>query len=64
MFPIGLRAFRDQKVTSMFAIDLLGCAVAPVLFWVAMSRFGIPSVVGASALAYGALATVFLSRKP
>lgn len=47
MFPISLRLFRGNKVSSMFFIDLVGCALAPVGFWIAMSMQGIPLVAAA-----------------
>ncbi len=47
MFPISLRLFRGNKFSSMFFIDLVGCALAPVGFWIAMSMQGIPLVAAA-----------------
>lgn len=63
MFPVGLRLFRKERVASLFFIDLVGCALAPALFWIAMSSLGVTSVAFASAAAYGILAVIFLSRR-
>lgn len=63
MFPIGLRIFLKQRVSSLFFIDLVGCALAPVVFWAAMSYSGVISVGLGATAAYGILAWVFLSRR-
>ncbi|HMH49187.1 MAG TPA: hypothetical protein VK548_03065 [Candidatus Acidoferrum sp.] len=63
MFPISLRAFSAQSVASMFFIDLVGCAVAPILFWLLMSTQGVPMVTVVSVLGYGAVAAVLALRR-
>jgi spermidine synthase len=63
MFPISLRSFSREAVASMFFIDLIGCAVAPVLFWLMMSVQGVPLVTVVSVVLYGALAGILSWRK-
>jgi hypothetical protein len=64
MFPIALRRFADQSVSRMFFIDLVGCAMAPMAFWVALSLLGL-WVVGASAVvSYAVVGAILLSRRP
>jgi len=63
MFPISLRSFSGEAVASMFFIDLVGCAVAPVLFWLLMSTQGVPTVAAVSVLTYGAVAGVLAWRR-
>ena len=62
MFPISLRLFRGNKVSSMFFIDLVGCALAPVGFWIAMSMQGIPLVAAAGTGSYLAAAGILFVR--
>jgi spermidine synthase len=62
MFPISLRSFHRQPVTSMLLIDLVGCALAPILFWLMMSLQGVPLVATLSVLGYGAVAGVLAFR--
>ena len=63
MFPIALRRFRHERVTSMFFIDVIGCALAPVAFWVAMSLVGV-WLVGAGAVAsYAVVGAVLALRR-
>lgn len=62
MFPISLRVFRGKKVSSMFFIDLVGCALAPVGFWIAMSMQGIPLVAAAGTGSYLAVAGILFVR--
>jgi spermidine synthase len=61
-FPISLRSFRREAVASMLFIDLVGCAVAPILFWLLMSTQGVPLVTAVSILTYGAVAAVLAWR--
>jgi spermidine synthase len=64
MFPIALRRFADRSVSRMFFIDLVGCAVAPVAFWLALSLLGL-WVVGASAVAsYAVVGAILWRRRP
>ena len=62
MFPISLRSFSGRSVASMFFIDLVGCAVAPVLFWLLMSTQGVPIVTVVTVLTYGAVSAVLAFR--
>jgi predicted membrane-bound spermidine synthase len=63
LFPISLRSFSREAVASMFFIDLVGCALAPILFWLMMSMQGVPLVTGVSVVLYGALAGILVWRK-
>jgi hypothetical protein len=62
MFPVSLRSFSDEGVASMFFIDLIGCAVAPVLFWLLMSTQGVPLVAVVSVVTYGVVAGILAWR--
>jgi hypothetical protein len=62
MFPVSLRSFSGEVVASMFFIDLIGCAVAPILFWLLMSSQGVPLVAVVSVLTYGVVAVVLARR--
>lgn len=63
MFPISLRAFSGEPVTSMLFTDLIGCALAPILFWLMMSMQGIPMVALVSVATYGVVAAVLMWRR-
>ncbi len=63
MFPISLRVFRAERVASMFFIDLVGCSVAPVGFWLAMSLYGVSLVVAAGVASYLVVAIILLARR-
>ena len=63
MFPISLRSFSGESVASMFFIDLVGCAVAPILFWLLMSTQGVPTVAAVSVATYGAVAAILAFRR-
>jgi spermidine synthase len=63
MFPISLRSFSGESVAGMFFIDLVGCAVAPILFWLLMSTQGVPMVALVSVITYGAVAAVLAFRR-
>ncbi len=52
LFPQALMKYRERPVAGLFAIDLVGCALAPVVFWMAMSVWGLPFAVVLGALAY------------
>jgi spermidine synthase len=62
MFPISLRAFSREAVAGMLFIDLVGCAVAPIVFWLMMSVQGVPLVICVSVVLYAGLVAV-LSRR-
>ncbi len=63
MFPIALRRFAHERVTSMFFIDVVGCALAPVAFWLAMSAAGIWPVAAGAVASYGVAATIVAARR-
>jgi hypothetical protein len=63
LFPISLRSFSRETVASMFFIDLVGCAIAPILFWLMLSVQGVPLVTAVSVVLYGALAGILVWRK-
>ena len=54
---------RNENVASMFFIDLVGCAVAPVVFWLILSLSGVTLVTVSSTLGYAFLAHAFLRRR-
>jgi spermidine synthase len=62
MFPIALRSFRGERVSSMFFIDLVGCALAPLAFWLALSLVSI-WLVGAATVASYAVVALTLARR-
>lgn len=62
MFPISLRSFSGEAVTSMLFTDLIGCALAPILFWLLMSMQGIPMVAVVSVVTYGVVAGILAWR--
>jgi hypothetical protein len=62
MFPVSLRIFKSERVPSMFFIDLIGCAVAPLGFWLAMSWLGLSAVVGLAVASYAAVCGILLYR--
>jgi hypothetical protein len=62
MFPISLRLFRRERVASMFFIDLIGCSLAPVGFWMLMSLQGAGAVMAAGVLCYAAVGVILRSR--
>jgi hypothetical protein len=47
----------------MFFIDLVGCAIAPILFWLLMSTQGVPTVAAVSVATYGAVAAILAFRR-
>jgi spermidine synthase len=62
MFPISLRSFKREQVSSMFFIDLIGCAIAPIAFWLAMSAYGTTLVSAAGVVSYLTVSLVLLAR--
>jgi hypothetical protein len=62
MFPIALRSFRHERVSNMFFIDLIGCAIAPVGFWLAMSVYGTVLVATAAVASYVLVSGILLFR--
>jgi predicted membrane-bound spermidine synthase len=62
MFPISLRSFSGQPVASLLFIDLVGCAVAPILFWLLMSTQGLVTVAAVSVVTYGVVAGILAWR--
>lgn len=63
MFPISLRSFSGQPVTALVFTDLIGCALAPILFWLVMSMQGVPMVTLIGVATYGAVAGVLAWRR-
>jgi hypothetical protein len=63
MFPIALRRFRGERVTSMFFIDVVGCALAPVAFWLALSAAGIWPVAAAAVASYAVAGVILTARR-
>ncbi len=63
MFPIALRRFRNERVTSMFFIDVVGCALAPIAFWLALSAGGIWPVAAAAVGSYIVAGGILASRR-
>jgi hypothetical protein len=55
MFPLALRRFSDKPVASLFFMDVMGCAVAPLVFWLAMSTTGLWVVIAGSFVCYAAV---------
>ncbi len=62
MFPASLRSFADQDVSGMFFIDLVGCALAPIVFWIAMSLSGAWLVSALGVAAYALVSATLLRR--
>lgn len=63
MFPVMLRKFREQSVPWMFFMDVLGCALAPPIFWLALSLVGVWLVIGGSTLAYLLVCVILALRR-
>lgn len=63
MFPVALRSFDQERVTSMFFIDVIGCALAPVAFWLALSAAGIWPVAAGAVGSYAVVAAVLVARR-
>ena len=63
MFPIALRRFAKERVTSMFCIDLVGCALAPVAFWLALSAAGIWPVAAGAVASYAVTGVILAARR-
>jgi len=63
MFPIALRSFRGERVTSMFFIDVVGCALAPIAFWFALSAAGIWPVATAAVSSYAVAGALLGARR-
>jgi predicted membrane-bound spermidine synthase len=62
MFPIALRKFREAPVPWMFFMDVLGCALAPPVFWLAISTVGIWLVMAGATLCYMIVCAVVALR--
>ncbi len=63
MFPVALRSFKGERVTSMFFIDVGGCALAPIAFWLAMSAAGIWPVAAGAVGSYVVVAGILAARR-
>lgn len=62
MFPISLRIFRGERVASMFFIDLIGCAIAPLAFWLALSAYGLSQVAALCVASYVVVGGILWQR--
>jgi spermidine synthase len=62
MFPIALRRFQDRSVPGLFFMDVVGCAVAPPVFWIAMSLTGVWLVMAGAFLCYAAVCALLAFR--
>lgn len=62
MFPIALRRFPEKPVAGLFFMDVIGCALAPPIFWLAMSTTGLWIVIAGAALSYAVVSVVLLRR--
>ncbi len=62
MFPISLRIFRGERVASMFFIDLIGCAIAPLAFWLALSAYGVSLVAALCVASYVVVGGILWQR--
>jgi predicted membrane-bound spermidine synthase len=63
MFPIALRKFKEAPVPWMFFMDVLGCALAPPVFWLAISVVGIWLVMAGATLCYLVVCGVLALRR-
>jgi hypothetical protein len=63
MFPIALRRFPKAPVPWMFFMDVIGCALAPPLFWFALSTTGVWVVMAGSVVCYGAVCGFLAFRR-
>jgi hypothetical protein len=62
MFPIALRRFKDRSVPGLFFMDVIGCALAPPVFWIALSLTGVWLVMAGAVVAYAAVSAVLAFR--
>ena len=63
MFPIALRRFERESVAKMFFMDVVGCALAPPVFWIAMSLVGVSLVIGSALVSYAVVCLVLALRR-
>jgi spermidine synthase len=63
MFPIALRRFREKSVAGMFTMDVVGCALAPPVFWIAISLAGLWLVMLGAAACYLVVSVVLTFRR-
>jgi len=62
VFPLALTRFRERPVATLFCMDVIGCALAPPAFWIALSLAGVWPVAAAAVACYAAVGVV-LARK-
>lgn len=62
MFPAALRHFREASVPQLFFFDVVGCALAPPLFWLAISVVGVWLVAAGAGLSYAVVCAVVALR--
>jgi predicted membrane-bound spermidine synthase len=59
-FPAALRKFPESSVPVLFFVDVMGCAIAPPLFWLAMNLWGLWMVIVLVTLSYAGVSLVIL----
>ena len=61
IFPVSLRVFTKRSVPGLYFIDLVGCGIAPLIFWSLLSKFDLFFVSAVAAVAY-LLASIILFK--
>jgi hypothetical protein len=62
-FPSALRGFPQDLVPTLFFIDVIGCALAPPVFWLAMNLWGVWAMIGSATISYALVCIVLALRK-
>jgi hypothetical protein len=57
-FPAALRKFPESSVPVLLFVDVMGCAMAPPLFWLAMNVWGLWMVIVLVTLVYAAISVI------
>jgi hypothetical protein len=52
IFPVSLRVFTKRSVPGLYFIDLVGCGIAPLIFWSLLCRFDLFMVSAVAGLSY------------
>jgi SAM-dependent methyltransferase len=63
MFPVALRAFPDRPVPTLFFMDVVGCAMAPPLFWLSIGVVGVWLVVVGAVAGYAGVVLLLALRR-
>jgi hypothetical protein len=58
IFPASLRVFTKKSVPGLYFIDLVGCGIAPLIFWMLLCRYDLFVVSGAATLLYLLASTI------